>query len=103
MSLSTGLLAIKGQHSDKLSEIFSFFKLVDTGSDKTLNNWDEAIALIDDEYMNRDDNSQRRVVWFDNGWTIIEDLSLILCTDEEGLTEISHHLRNKQLLCLLVL
>ena len=47
MSLSTGLLAIKGQHSDKLSEIFSFFKLFDTSSDKTLNDWDEAIALID--------------------------------------------------------
>ena len=89
MSLSTGLLAIKGQHSDKLSEIFSFFKLIDTGSDKNLNNWNEAIELIDDEYMNRDGNSQRRVVWFDNGWTIIEDLSLILCTDEESLTKIS--------------
>jgi hypothetical protein len=91
MSLSTGFLAIKGQHSDKLSEIFSFFKLVDTGKDKTLKYWDEAIALIDEEYMNPDENSQRRVVWFDNGWTIIEDLSLILCTDEESLTKISQH------------
>jgi hypothetical protein len=91
MSLSTGLLAIKGQHLDKLSEIFSFFKLVDTGSDKTLNNWDEAIALIDEEYMNPDYNSQRRVVWFDNGWTIIDDLFLNLCTDEESLTKISQH------------
>lgn len=91
MSLTTGLIAIKGQHSDKLAEIFNFFKLVDTYSDKTLTNWNEAIQVIDDEYMNPNDNSQRRVVWFDNGWTIIEDLSLILCTDEETLTKISQH------------
>jgi hypothetical protein len=91
MSLSTGLIAIKGQHSDKFAEIFNFFKLVDTNNDRTLTNWDEAIQVIDDEYMNREDNSQRRIVWFDNGWTLIEDLSLILCTDEESLTKISQH------------
>lgn len=91
MSLSSGLVAIKGQHSDKLSEIFSVFKLVDTGNDMILNNWQEAIDLIDEEYINSNDNSQRRVVWFDNGWTIIEDLSLILCTDEDSLAKISQH------------
>ena len=89
MSLSTGLIAIKGQRSDKFAEIFNFFKLVDTNNDKTLTNWNEAIQVIDDEYMNPVDNSQRRIVWFDNGWTLIEDLSLILCTDEESLTKIS--------------
>lgn len=91
MSLTTGLIAIKGHYPDKFAEIFNFFKLVDTNNDKTLNNWNEAIQVIDDEYMNPNDNSQRRVVWFDNGWTIIEDLSLILCTDEETLTKISQH------------
>jgi hypothetical protein len=91
MSLTTGLIAIKGQHSDKFPEIFSFFKLVDTHNDKTLTNWNEAIQVIDEEYINQNDNSQRRVIWFDNGWTIIEDLSLILCTNEESLTKISQH------------
>ena len=91
MSLSTGLFAIKGQHTDRLSEVFGFFKLVDTGEGKVLNNWDEVAVLIDEEYMNRDDNSQRRVVWFDNGWTIIEDLSLMLCTDEENLAKIANY------------
>jgi hypothetical protein len=91
MSLTTGLIAIKGQHSDEFTEIFNFFKLVDTNNDKILTNWNEAIQVIDDEYMNPNENSQRRVVWFDNGWTIIEDLSLILCTDEETLTKISQH------------
>lgn len=92
MSLSTGLLAIKGQQLERLSEIFGFFKLVDTGNDKLVNNWDEAVAIIDEEYMNPADNSQRRIVWFDNDWTIIEDLSLVLCTDEESLTKISQAL-----------
>jgi hypothetical protein len=91
MSLTTGLIAIKGQHSDKFADIFNFFKLVDTNNDKTLTDWNKAIQVIDDEYINPDDNSQRRVVWFDNGWTIIEDLSLILCTDEESLTKISQY------------
>ena len=92
MSLSTGLIAIKGQRSDKFAEIFNFFKLVDTNNDRTLTNWNEAIQVIDDEYMNPVDNSQRRIVWFDNGWTLIEDLSLILCTDEESLTKTSQQL-----------
>lgn len=91
MSLSTGLIAIKGQHADKFAEIFNFFNLVDTGNNRTLTNWNEAIQVIEDEYMNPDDNSQRRIVWFDNGWTFIEDLSLTLCTDEESLTKISQH------------
>ena len=91
MSLTTGLIAIKGQHSDRFAEIFNFFKLVDTNNDKTLTSWDDAIQVIDDEYMNRNDIPQRRIVWFDNGWTIIEDLSLSLCTDEENLTRISKH------------
>lgn len=91
MSLTTGLIAIKGQYSDKLPEIFNLFKLVDTNADKILNNWNAANELIDDEYMSRDGNLQRRVAWLDNGWTIIEDFSLILCTDEESLTKISQH------------
>jgi len=45
MSLSTGLIAIKGQRSDKFAEIFNFFKLVDTNNDRTLTNWNEAIQL----------------------------------------------------------
>lgn len=74
MSLTTGLIAIKGEHSDRFAEIFNFFKLVDTNNDKTLTSWDDAIQIIDDEYINRNDSPQRRIVWFDNGWTIIEDL-----------------------------
>jgi hypothetical protein len=91
MSLSTALFCIKGQHIDKLSEIFSFFKLNDTGKDIILGDWDEAIEIMDKEFMNPDETSQCRVAWYDNGWTVIEDLSLVLCTDEQRLKEISFH------------
>lgn len=92
MSMTTGLIAIKGRHVDKLAEIFNFFSLVDTGNDSILTNWDQVSQLIDEEYRNRDDHSQRRIVWIDNGWTIIEDYSFILCTDEAGMEAISRHL-----------
>jgi hypothetical protein len=92
MSMTTGLIAIKGRHVDKLAEIFNFFSLVDTGNDSILTNWEQASQVIDDEYKSKDDHSQRRIVWIDNRWTIIEDFSFILCTDETAMEAISRHL-----------
>lgn len=91
MSLTTGLIAIKGDYSTQLSEVFVFFNLVDTGKDHILTSWDQASAVVDDEFMNPQDHTQRRIAWYDNGWTIIEDLSFILCGDEESLAAISNH------------
>lgn len=90
--MTTGLIAIKGRHVDRLAEIFNFFSLVDTNNDTILTNWDQVSQVIDQEFKSQDDRSQRRVVWIDNGWTIIEDFSLILCTDEPAMETISRHL-----------
>ncbi len=49
---------------------------MDTGTDSILTNWDQCIPVIDEEFKSQDDHSQRRIVWIDNGWTIIEDFSL---------------------------
>ena len=89
MSLTTGLIAIRGQWTDKLPEIFDFWGLVDTQKDQVLNAWSDAEKIINEEYLNSNDYTQKRVVWFDNNWTIIEDLSLFLSSDEEVLTQIS--------------
>jgi hypothetical protein len=92
MSLTSGLIAIKGQYLDSLNDVFSSFKLIDTKNDTILNNWAQVAELMDAEYMNPQDRSQQRVVWFDNGWTIIEDLSLILCSDDSALEKLSQKL-----------
>lgn len=92
MSLTTGLFAIKGQHLDKLSEVFGAFKLVDSGNDKSLTTWTAVEKLFNDEQQNPQDDIQHRVVWVDNGWTIIEDVSFILCGDEAALEKLSQQL-----------
>jgi hypothetical protein len=89
MSLTTGLIAIRGQQMDNLSKIFEFWRLVDTQRDQVLKIWSDVEKVIVEEDMNPDDYTQKRVVWFDNNWTIIEDLSLILSSEEDVLTQIS--------------
>lgn len=93
MSMTSGLIAIKGDHIDQLTTIFSFFNLTDTGKDDVLTDWETAVYVIDDEYINPGDDVQRRLVWFDNGWTIIEDYSFLLCMDEEAMTSLSKTLQ----------
>jgi hypothetical protein len=89
MSLTTGLIAIRGQQMDNLSKIFEFWRLVDTQRDQVLKIWSDVEKVIVEEDMNPDDYTQKRVVWFDNNWTIIEDLALILSSEEDVLTQIS--------------
>jgi hypothetical protein len=89
MSLTTGLIAIRGQQIDNLSEIFGFWRLVDTQKDQVLKLWSDVEKVIDEELINPDDYTQKRVVWFDNNWTIIEDLSFILSSEEDVLAQIS--------------
>lgn len=92
MSMISGLIAIKGEHIDQLASIFAHFNLTDTGKEEVLTDWEAAEKLIDDEYMDPGDELQRRIVWVDNGWTIIEDFSFLLCTDEEALAAVSRAL-----------
>jgi hypothetical protein len=94
MSLTTGLFAIKGQHLEKLSEVFDTFKLVDSGNDKIFNSWSSVEDLFNDEFQSPEIDVQHRTVWFDNGWTIIEDISFILCTNEVALEKLSQKLNS---------
>jgi hypothetical protein len=89
MSLTVGCIAIKGQHLEKLSELFSFFRLIDTNQDEIIDNWNLATDIIENESTNLNNFSQRKVAWYDNEWTIIEDYSFILCFDEDSLCKIS--------------
>ena len=93
MGWTMGLLAIKGQHLNNLSTVFSSLRLVDTGQDVALNSWTTADEIMSKEYLNPvDEYIERRIVWYRNGWTIVEDLSLVHCTNEEALENISRQL-----------
>jgi hypothetical protein len=92
MSLTTGIIGIKGNHLERLPLIFSAFKLNDTQEDKVLKSWKDVVKVVNEEYSNQSELTFKRVVWFDNDWTIIEDFSFMLCTDNDALSQISKQL-----------
>jgi hypothetical protein len=89
MSLTTSLIAIKGNHIEKSTAIFGYFKLIDAKKDTVFSSWQQVVEVLEDELDNPSDHFQRRVIWFDNGWTIIEDLSLLLSSDNVAIENIS--------------
>lgn len=89
MSLNTGLIAIEGNHLKDLTDIFNLFGLKDANEDVELVSWQKVTILLDEEYFSGGEGPQRKVIWFDNGWTIISDFSFLLSSDEEALVNIS--------------
>ncbi|HVW62820.1 MAG TPA: hypothetical protein VHC48_22365 [Puia sp.] len=93
MSMTSGLIAIKGEHLDKLPEILAFYQMVDTKENQSVDDWREALAIVTDlQAPAPGDTSEKHVVWSDKGWTLIEDMTLIMCANEKALSEISRHL-----------
>lgn len=93
MSMTLGAIAIKGSFLTNTAMIFQMFELVETADVKTLDSWENVEPIIEKEYIEaNDEGMQKRVCWEDNGWTIIEDFSLLLCTDEEALRNLSKEL-----------
>jgi len=90
VSLTNGLIAIKGQHLGAIQDIVPAFRLVDNHKDQIVDNWDEIEHIIND--LNRHsigDYIETHVFWYSNGWTIMEDMSLAHCADEEALEALS--------------
>ena len=93
MSLTTGLIAIKGQHMDAVPQIAAAFRYLVTNNDRVLDNWNDVEILINDIHKHSlGDYLETHVFWFRNGWTIMEDMSLSRCTDEAALETISQQL-----------
>lgn len=97
--MTFGQFAIKGNHVDKLEEIFSFFKLIDTGEDQILTNWTDASKILEKENLQYSNTSQRHLVFIQNGWTVIEDLKMNLSYDIEALQSISSLLNQPVFYC----
>ena len=86
MSMTSGLIAIKGKHLDKLPEILAFYQMVDTEENQSVDDWDEALAIVTGLQAPAPGNtSEKHIVWSDKGWMVIEDMTLIMCANEEAL------------------
>jgi len=86
MSMTSGLIAIKGKHLDKLPEILAFYQMIDMEENQSVDDWDEALAIVTDLQAPAPGNtSEKHIVWSDKGWTLIEDMTLIMCANEEAL------------------
>ncbi|MES2593240.1 MAG: hypothetical protein V4608_15260 [Bacteroidota bacterium] len=97
--MTFGQFAIKGNHVNRLAEIFSFFKLIDTGEDQILTNWAETSKILEKENLQYSNTSQQHLVFIQNGWTVIEDLKMNLCYDTEALQNISSLLNQPVFSC----
>jgi hypothetical protein len=92
MSLNTGLIMIKGNHLDRLEQVFDAFKYRWTGRVRQVDDWDDAWEAM------RPDPSPgvvRHAVLVHNGWTIILDYESVLWTDEEACREVSQKLQSR--------
>jgi len=93
MSMTSGLIAIKGEHLDKLPEILAFYERIDTEGDQPIENWDKAWEIVHPlREASPDDTSEKHMVGSVNGWTIIEDFDHLMSIDEDALLKISQHL-----------
>jgi hypothetical protein len=92
--MTCSFIAIKGNHLDKASAIFSCFQYEDTGREKQFGDWDAFNAYLTDNVYNfAAEDIALRGIWNDNGWTIINDFELVDAVDEAALADLSEKLQ----------
>ncbi len=93
MGYSIGLIAIKGNHSDKIDKLFNAFDYAEGGDTKQYSTWAEAVKFLNDnyfEYANRE--ISLRGLWIDNGWTIIHDPEMVDPLEQKKIEALSKSL-----------
>ncbi len=95
MILQSGFIAIKNITFDTLGEVFSKFRLIDTKNDKLLSSFTQVEEIIENKLFNPGDYRQRRIVWSEKDWIVIEDTSFLLCSNENALQEIAKEFKTK--------
>ncbi len=94
--MTNSAIIIKGNHLDKVSEIFECFKYNDLGQDRAFENADKFNEYLFDNYFefaNRE--IALRGLWVDNGWTIISDPEMVDTVDDEALLRLSNKLNSE--------
>ncbi|QES88563.1 hypothetical protein [Rhizosphaericola mali] len=91
--MTNSFIAINGDHIDRVDEIFSVFKYIDTKKDKHFEDWQTFNDFLFDNYFEFTNNEVAiRGIWVDNGWTIIHDPEIVDSFEEEALLELSRTL-----------
>lgn len=89
MSYSNCLIAIKGNHIEKASEIFGCFGFIDTQNDHAFKSIISAIQYIDQNFKRQiKQYISLRAIWYDNDWTIIYDPEGIDALEDEAIAKI---------------
>ena len=82
MSYSNSIIGIKGNHLNRLNEIFETFNYIDLNNDKRFDSLDELENYLFKNYF---DYANRKIalrgIWTDNDWTIICDPEMVDSTD----------------------
>ena len=88
--MTNSFIAIKGDFSEKIDEIFNIFKYEDTKKDKLFNDWQSFNDYLFENYFELANTEIAiRGIWTDNGWTIINDPEMIDTVEEEVLLQLS--------------
>jgi hypothetical protein len=90
INMTTGIIAIKGNHLDKSNEIFKQFRYIDLNNDKQFVSGDKALNYLFDNYFeySKKDIALRGVTLYNN-WTIVCDPEMVDLADEEKLLQLS--------------
>lgn len=94
--MTNSIIIIRGNHLDKVSEIFECFKYNDLDQDRAFENVDKFNEYLFDNYFefaNRE--IALRGLWVDNGWTIISDPEMVDTVDDEALLRLSNKLNSE--------
>jgi hypothetical protein len=88
-------IEIKGNHLDKVANIFECFKYNDLDQDKTFDNAEKFNKYLFDNYFELANREiSLRGIWLDNGWTIISDPEMVDTVDDEALIKLSIKLQS---------
>ena len=94
--MTSSIIIIRGNHLNKVSDIFECFKYNDFDQDRVFENADKFNEFLFDNYFefaNRE--IALRGLWVDNGWTIISDPEMVDTVDDEALLRLSNKLNSE--------
>jgi len=92
MSLHAGLLMIKGNHLDRIGDIFTAFNYRLTGTVEHVDNWAEALEAMQYPRPGKSREIVYKTVFVHSGWTVILDPEMLMLVDEDACTQVSRAL-----------
>lgn len=93
--MTNSIIAIKGNHFDKVDTIFECFNYIDFANDQTFENADKFNEYLFDNYFEfANQEIALRGLWVYSGWTIISDPEMVDSVDDEAIIRLSKKLKS---------